>query len=294
VAANPTLGGFVCFSAAERLTGPVLGAILRRVRAIGGWQDEGGAAEAEIQRWDAGSPVDHFGRWANPADPRQWLAASRLTPLEGRNRASTIHFQLANDTPSSKLAALAAWLAEETHLWWASLGHCFLPRPTWGFVLQDPAVQALARRYWGVQVIDPVLLQWDALRGLPGVNWLTLLGEEFVQAKGLALDAVAAGADAARPADVFRRRGARGLVLAAGPMPLLGDINKDENLGAYVRVASLLEVLTIKNHSDFIGPFAGSKLLSAWLARFADPAAWLDAAMAAADAQSAGFDEFEL
>jgi hypothetical protein len=256
----------------------VLGTIVRRFAAVG---------EAELRRWDTGPATDRFGQWNR-------IEAARLLPAQERNRASSIRLRFDEGTSPSELAALAAWLVEEVPLHWASFGYCLLPRPTWGFVLQDQAVQALVRRYWGVQLIDPVLLQWDALLGLPGVNWLTLVGEEFAQSKGATLESIGAAADAARPAGVFHRRGARGIVLAAGPAPLRGDINHDENLGAYVHVANLLAPLLLKTHSAFIGPFATSRLVSAWLNRFTDPSGWLDAAVAWSDARTAGFDEHEL
>lgn len=273
------LGGYVCFAAPEQLSGPVLAAIARRAGAA--------VTEAELRQWDAAPLADRLGRWDS-------VEAERLAPAQERQRASSIRIRFADATPPATLAALAAWLVEDVPFLWAGFGYCLPPRSTWGFVLQDQAVQALVRRFWGVQVIDPVLLQWDALQGMPGVNWLNLVGTEFAQAKGVTLASLAAGAEAARPAGVFRRQGPHGLVLAAGPAPVLGDINRDEKLSAYARVAKLLESLTLKSHSAFIGPFATSKLVAAWLNRFDDPSGWLDAAVEWSDAHSAGFDELEL
>jgi hypothetical protein len=72
----------------------------------------------------------------------------------------------------------AEWAIQNLPLYWGSAGLAFEhvggPRH-----IAYSRIAAMAKRYWGVQIQDMSTLQWDALRGMPGVNWLTLIGNEF-------------------------------------------------------------------------------------------------------------------
>jgi hypothetical protein len=135
---------------------------------------------------------------------------------------------------------------------------------------------ALAKRYWGVQIQDMTALQWDGFRGLPGINWLTLIGNEFAAAKEISLDALVGAAGQLKSEGVFLRRGTHAIVIAAGSKPLQGDINVGEEMARYVRVDELLRPLLLTEHTPLWGPFAKPRVLSAWLRRFEAPREWLE------------------
>jgi hypothetical protein len=111
------------------------------------------------------------------------LKLARLCTWLGSPMASYMAIEFPNDASASALAAFGVWAVERIPFWWASIGFVFDPPSTWGFHLEDKAIWVAARRRWGVQVLDPVLLNRDALRGMPGVNWLTLIGNDFAVSK---------------------------------------------------------------------------------------------------------------
>ena len=111
---------------------------------------------------------------------------------------------------------------------------------------------------------------------VPGINWLTLVGNEFAAAKQVSLDALAAQANQLESEGIYQRRGTHAMVIAAGRKPLQGDINVGESLEAYARVDELVRPLLLTDHSPLWGPFAKPKVLTAWLRRFEAPRAWLE------------------
>ncbi len=74
---------------------------------------------------------------------------------------------------------------------------------------------------------------------------------------------------------IFHRKGQFGVVVAAGPKPMVGDLNKGEDLRAYTAVANLLSPLLLAEHTPLSGPFARPEVMNAWLGRFIDGQAWL-------------------
>ncbi|NOT26817.1 MAG: DUF3396 domain-containing protein [Acidobacteria bacterium] len=217
---------------------------------------------------------------AEPGDERGdgpsnlWLQLTDLAPVRGLERASHLRVLFPDDTPATTITALGEWAINRLPLWWGSGGFVFhhTAGPTF---TAHTRMAALAKRYWGVQIQDLTSLQWDGLRGMPGVNWLTLVGEEFAQSGGLSIERVAA--EAAGPqVGLSHRRGPYGAAIAAGPKPLKGDINVGEDLDAYVRVARLIQPLLLTEHTPLFGPFAKPRVLSAWLERFGAPRAWLE------------------
>ncbi len=62
-------------------------------------------------------------------------------------------------------------------------------------------------------------LQWDALAGLPSVNWLVLLGPAFLAQAGLSIEALADAVEPRARSGIYARQGLHGLALAAGPRP---------------------------------------------------------------------------
>jgi hypothetical protein len=159
-----------------------------------------------------------------------------LMPVLGEERASYIRVNFPVGTPPLGMVRLAESALRTVPLHWGSIGITFAhvsgPRH-----IAYKRIAALAKRHWGVQIQDLSTLQWDATRGMPGVNWLTLIGNEFASSKGLDTDAIASGASALAQQGVYCRRGSFGLALAAGPAPMLGDLNVGDDLSAYARMS---------------------------------------------------------
>ena len=127
---------------------------------------------------------------------------------------------------------------------------------------------------------DLLLPEWDGLRGMSSVNWLTLLGDEFAQSLGLSLERLDAEKRELETFGVFQRRGAYGVALAAGQKPVRGDINVGEDLEPYVAVAQRIRPLLLGEQPQLFGPFAKPEVSRAWLGRFGSPRGWLDCSIA--------------
>lgn len=204
-----------------------------------------------------------------------WWQFADLPAVLGIERASYVRVLLASGTRAAVLTALSEWSLDHLRLWWGTGGHVF--HHTHGSpVFAHRRMAALAKRHWAVQIQDMTALQWDALRGMPGVNWLTLVGDAFALAGGLTTDAVASEAAAHIGRGVFYRRGVHGIALAAGSGPSTGDINVGDDLSHYARVAELLDPLLLDAHTPLSGPFARPEVLTAWLKRFGNAQNWLE------------------
>ena len=201
------------------------------------------------------------------------LQFTAVEAVFARRRASMMRVLLPDDTPASELAALATWSIDNMPLWWGTAGWMFETQPDLHPQTIGDETAALAKRYWSVQILDPATLQQDALRGLPGVNWLTLVGTAFAAEHACELAVLAEQASGS----VFLRRGVNGLALAAGPRPLLGDINIAEDFSGYVALGRLLAPLLLKAPTPLGGFLADQDVLLAWIERFSAPAGWLAA-----------------
>jgi len=147
--------------------------------------------------------------------------------------------------------------------------------PTWGFMVDDEPLYARARRLWCVQILDPVLLRWDALNGLPGTNWVTVLSPGFTAAHGLMLDDLCAAIESLAESGVHHLRGSQGIAIAGGDCPLLGDINIGDNIGPYLSTSRVLRLLLLTGASVHAGPLHYPERWRSWLLRFVEPQAWL-------------------
>ena len=213
------------------------------------------------------SRVDDSGAQPNAL----WLQVSDAAPVRGMERASHIRVLFPEDVSIGAVAALGEWAITRVPLWWGSAGYLF--HHTAGTMFTAHArIAALAKRYWAVQLLDMTTLQWEALRGMPTVNWLTLIGNEFASSKNDALDDIST---ALSHEGVFHRKGPNGVAFAAGTGPVRGDINIGENVQPYVNVARRIEPLLLTDHPPLFGPFAKQDVISAWLGRFRAPQRWL-------------------
>jgi Protein of unknown function (DUF3396) len=198
--------------------------------------------------------------YVNPNDPAKLSFASFTWPLSWVAEHSVEAF--------AKLVAELAALIGPTHGYagWAIVTH----------VKQrgsEPAtryVAAFAQRFRGLEVDQLInhsliLRKKDAIKG---INWLTILGSPWVDRLGGLPNLKAALGDG-----IGVRSFGDGVVIQAGPRPLLGDVNRGEKMEAYHRVATALRPIRI----DALFPFSidyygfGAEETARWLARFDVP-----------------------
>jgi hypothetical protein len=230
-------------------------------------------------------------RTSLPAEPGPWriefadaargaacrVKAVRSSAWRGQILMSSLCVDFPIDVDPAELTAFMVWSAEHLPVWWGTAGQAFQRAPTWGFLLDDDALRALAKRYWAAQVLDPVLLLRDARTGMPGIGWLSLVSAGFASTRELGLAQLASCCAGMAAKGVFHRFVGDALIVAAGPRPILGDINLDEDLTAYACVADLLAPLTTESADPDSGPQQNKERYAAWLARYRNPSIWLDA-----------------
>lgn len=246
--------------------------------------------------WQALSPADREGEFTSLLDLRQPLIGCRgvefaeqtdhplssasvrivdLAAVNGVERASHLRILFDNAASRDQLTSLAEWVLAHLPVWWGSAGFEFdyVAGPSYAAYHK---MAALAKRYWCVQLQEITLLEWDALRGMSSNNWLTLIGDEFAQSKGMSSERLREVAASLESDGVFHRQHTHGVAIAAGSKPLMGDINAGEDVDAYMRVARGIQPLLLTAHTPLFGPFAKPEVLEAWLGRFASPRRWLE------------------
>lgn len=216
-----------------------------------------------------------------PRDTAQTAARVHLqvedrATLLGQERASSIRVLFDASVASAEIAQLGDWAIHHLPLWWGTAGWVF-DHAALHPQIACARIASLAKRYWGVQLLDDAALQWDALAGMPSVNWLTLVGNAFAESRGWTADALASDPAELAAEQVFVRRGTQGVAIAAGTRPVPGDINLHEDFSPYVHAARRLAPLRLAEHRPLTGPLAVPDVLAAWLGRFTAPQPWLEA-----------------
>jgi hypothetical protein len=128
-------------------------------------------------------------------------------------------------------------------------------------------VRTLAERFPGFEVEAEHVSVHHLKEGIKGVNWLTVLSDRWVEALG-GLDALRARLDDSifpfYPYD-------GGVVIQAGPKPVIGDVKANRWPTHYVTLAKVLKPIQIKNHYPMhFGGVGGleHEATLAWLFRF--------------------------
>lgn len=127
------------------------------------------------------------------------------------------------------------------------------------------------QRYLGVDVQDPEELAWVVKTGIPGSNWITMIGDAQADALGFDFDAARAHPWAS---DVGALPLGHGLLLRAGDEPTAGDVNAMEYPREYAEVARFLAPWILEKPPEYWGVFGGKEQTAAWMRRFVDPTGW--------------------
>ncbi len=130
----------------------------------------------------------------------------------------------------------------------------------------EPVVASLAERFPGIEIDYPAKhLVW-VRAGIKGVNWLTVVGDEWLAKVG-GLEALRT----ALPPAVVLHPYPGGCMIQAGEVPQTGDRNRRLDAPEYRRVAAALRAIRITTHS---GVHSGEGLdrprFERWLRRFDD------------------------
>lgn len=130
-------------------------------------------------------------------------------------------------------------------------------------------VKQIADRFPGLEIENPAVTSLHTEKGIKGVNWLTILGDHWVQTIG-GLDYLRI-----RLGDDFKLTPYEGgLMIQAGPRPQIGDADANRWPQHYVTLARVLKPIQIKDHYPFhFGDSRGPARMDhqaskAWIYRF--------------------------
>jgi hypothetical protein len=130
--------------------------------------------------------------------------------------------------------------------------------------MQNGVVYTLSRRYRGVEFGRPHMFASFLREGIKSVNWLTFLGERFIDELG---GRKSLGSKLGE--GVTMHELPHGVVIQAGAEPDFGDVNRQQTLPLYRQVGALLKDVrfpsTILREYNGIG---GTENTEEWLARF--------------------------
>jgi hypothetical protein len=185
-------------------------------------------------------------------------------------RSSFVRFRFPLDFAPQRLFEIAKAVLD-LPVWHGTAGYIFSAVETERDLAYDQ-LWTWARRYWGFQVIDLHAGTWDAVDGLLGINWLTLLGKEFMSAKELS--PLSESDFSSRSVSLHRSEG--GAIVKAGSSPIVGDLNLLEDISAYAAVAQTLSNGYVEEPTQFPGMFTDHQSTLAWIRRFTEPSKWID------------------
>jgi hypothetical protein len=140
--------------------------------------------------------------------------------------------------------------------------------PLDGYVQDEfqPIVREFAERFPGLEIENRVGHTIHLRTGIKGVNWLTVLGDRWVESLG-GLKQISAQLDDSF--GFYPYEG--GVIIQAGSKPQIGDVQADLWPEHYIKLAKVLKKVQIKDHYDF--HFGGPnrmdhELTMKWLFRF--------------------------
>ena len=123
----------------------------------------------------------------------------------------------------------------------------------------------IALRYPGLEIDDPITTALHAAKGIKGVNWLTILGDHWVQEVG-GLDYLRVRLD--EPNFPFYRYDG-GLVIQAGQRAQIGDAERGLWPTQYVTLAKVLKKIQSQKHYPlFTGGIFDQETTNKWIYRF--------------------------
>jgi hypothetical protein len=211
--------------------------------------------------WDGRSMEDPAGSWS--------FKCSGLL-LEDDGLRSVVRILMPLDVEPGVLRKLAAGIADTARFHAGHGGLAFGYDP-WEKLPAFDEIYALARRFWGVDIEDLNATLPFSADGIKGVNWLTLVGRPMMQESR-----IEGGVGALQGSAVTIDPHRHGVLLVAGPQPVVGDQNRpDRNLDPYLAVAKALEPVFLTEHPDFDGSkFIDNGNTLGWVRRFIEPDGW--------------------
>jgi len=228
-------------------------------------------AEALSARGFVVAPLRHqfwFRLADDPGAPGLGFSYTEIDPARA-TRSAVLEVTLPFGTDPEKLRALSEEVGRTGPLHALIGGYAARWNPRFR-ALAFSQLHRWCRRYLGLDVQVPEEMAWHAPRALPGVNWLTLVGEKLARERDLDLAALAARFKE----PVWATDLPSGLLLRAGATPTLGDLNALEWPAAQAEVARALVDLLVEEPPGFWGDFHDLADTGKWFRRLVAPTEW--------------------
>jgi len=185
-------------------------------------------------------------------------------------RAATLELVLPAESDPTRLLELATAMASQAPILCGIGGYTAV----WNPFEKSTAfwdIHGWCKRFMGLDVQDAEPMAFRVLDGIPGVNWLTLVGPSLADRLKLDLPRLAGDlAGSGIDATVLRHA----LLLRAGEAPVLGDLNAGEFPSAYAELARRLAPHFVPDPPAFWGGFAENGDTLPWLRRLIEPKGW--------------------
>ena len=195
----------------------------------------------------------------------------RYREVDGRSaRTGHVEFFLPEASEPARLREVVTKLGNSFPFESVVAGHLM----SWDEDERPSAFSALRRwskRYLGIDAQDPDRMAWRAHSGLPGISWLTLIGNGLLERLEIDRSALLQHRWQ-QPVEVRELK--HGLMIQAGPEPTLGDLNHFEQPLAYQEVAVHLAPYFVAEPPKFYGEFLQHEDAEAWFRRLIDPLSW--------------------
>lgn len=216
----------------------------------------------EVQFWDGMAIGDPNGSWSFNCQ-----AISRKTS----GKHSFVRYLFPLDCGLDRLILIASAVAENVRFRSGHGGFCFVFDP-WFLSSAFDSIYGQARRFWGVDIEDLNHTLPLMKKHIKGVNWLSLICEEWVGTAGIRANL----RELERFDGITLADRRFGRILQAGPEPTILDQNRPASEHPrYQLVAQALAPLILPTHPDFPGSrFIAEGNSLGWIRRFIEPDGW--------------------
>ena len=186
-----------------------------------------------------------------------WAAWQDLANSPGEAAPSAVLLQLAREV--AECGPFLSGVGGYVTRWNAAYRHLAFDR-----------IHEWCQRYWGLDVQDPDAMSWLAPHGLPGSNWLTLVGWPLLDLLGKSAPELKEGEQDGVTVSAL----SHGFLVRAGEEATVGDLNRTEMPVAYLAAARRLSSGFVVEPPSFGGAFARKQEARLWFRRMVDSLEW--------------------
>lgn len=214
----------------------------------------------------SGRELESVGPWGLEFAVQPSVLGHRSSPFPGarpKPEAGHFHFSLPLESlpPGQAFLELVTKVAETLPFRSGHAGLGMLYVDGYSLPNRNQTMYAWSRRYRGLDYRSLVTTSIEMGEKVKSANWLTMLDTDFIDQLG-----GQAALRAALGSEVGVRDVGHGVIIQAGPQPLLGDVNRLEPMTAYERVNDAIKPIRV----PLILPFPGydKTNIVEWLTRF--------------------------